>query len=166
MISVPFAAASVPEDKEVLDVLRTGSYESAKPESGLLDGESILSKSSLSLSSSDTKPSEVPSFESKPPKVAYKLLIYPPCLKGKSFAIYYAKTEESKGVLKERVPDVIPIQGKKGRESHFYLQLDALKAIMDPHKKSAILMYISAYIFGFMLDSQIIRDGVTLVFVD
>lgn len=163
LISIPFAADALSKDTEVRDASQAGSSE---PESIRLAGESVASKSSFSVSSSDTKPIEVPSSESKPAKVAYKLLIYPPCLRGKFLAIYYAQTEESKGILKKRVPDVVPIEGKKGRESHFYLQRDALKAIMDPHKKDAVSTYINAYIFGFMLDSQIIRDGATLVFVD
>jgi|GEM_PF-3186282 len=163
LISIPFAADALSKDTEVRDASQTGSSE---PESIRLAGESVVSKSSLSVSSSNTKPIEVPSSESKPAKVAYKLLIYPPCLRGKSLVIYYARTEVSKEILKERVPDVVPIQVKKDRESHFYLQRDALTAIMDPHKKDAILMYIGAYIFGFTSDSQIIRDGATLVFVD
>jgi hypothetical protein len=162
LISIPFAADALSKDTEVRDASQTGSSE---PESTRLAGESVVSKSSLSVSSSDDKPSDI-ATESTPPKVAFKILIYPPCLKDNPFVIYYATTEESKEILKKRISGVIPIQVKKGRVSHFYLQPDALAAIMDPHKKDAILMYIGAYISGFMSDSQIVRDGAMLSFID
>lgn len=165
VISISFAAASLPGTEDDPETFKPDLHEVKGGGNTLLSAEVGLVHSSLPHRLEDEKHAVVvPKLVLS--NVPLKILLFPPCLRDKSFIIYYANTPKGVETLKEEISDIIAIQVQQGKVSHFYLQHAALNTIKDPRKKDAILAYITAYIFGFISDSNIAREGVVVSFVD
>lgn len=165
MISISCAAASLHGTLDDTEIFKPDSHEVTEVESAMLSSSDVAVDPSLPERLENGQHTWVAS-KSEPLSVPLKILLFPPCLKGKSFIIYYASTPGNVKVLKEKVSDIACIQLQKQTSSNFYLSVCELNAIEDSYKKDAIKAHVRAYITAFMSDSFVVREGVVVSFVD